>query len=116
MENGDSQNRRPNVWMISGCSRGLGRSIVSAALARGDKVIATARDVSQLSYARDNENVELLSLDVTAPQDVFNQMIQEAISIFGRIDVLVNNAGYVASSVWEETRSACLRQINALNN
>lgn len=79
-------------------------------------MIATARDVSQLSYARDNENVELLSLDVTAPQDVLNQKIQEAISIFGRIDVLVNNAGYVASGVWEETRSACLRQINALNN
>ncbi|KAH7131715.1 hypothetical protein B0J13DRAFT_598120 [Dactylonectria estremocensis] len=94
--------QEPNVWLITGCSRGFGRSLISAVLARGDKVIATTRKVSDLSDTRDNANIRVLSLDVTAAQEVLQEKVKEAQSFFGKIDVLVNNAGYVLSGVWEE--------------
>ncbi|KAH6869052.1 hypothetical protein B0T10DRAFT_611659 [Thelonectria olida] len=89
------------VWLITGCSSGFGRCLIPAVLARGDKVIATARQISDLSYI-DDENVKVLSLDVTATQDELHRKALEAKSAFGRIDVLMNNAGYVVSGVWEE--------------
>lgn len=96
----------PRVWFLTGCSSGFGRLFVSAILTRGDKVIATARDISTLSDFTHNENVHLMSLDITASQDVLNDASAEAVGVFGQIDVLVNNAGYVLSGVWEETRYA----------
>ncbi|KAM5352842.1 hypothetical protein ACJ41O_005564 [Fusarium nematophilum] len=111
MDNGDTQTpRQPKVWLISGSSRGLGRSIVTEALARGDRVIATARDASQLSCFQGNDNVKLLSLDVTDTSEALDKKVQEAIDAFGGIDVLVNNAGYVVSGVWEELSSDDVKQ------
>lgn len=92
------------VWLVTGCSTGLGRSLVSAVLARGDKIIATARQVSALKDLENADNVKVLSLDVTADQTELAKKVQEAQSFFGRIDVLVNNAGCVISGVWEELR------------
>ncbi|KAJ9414819.1 hypothetical protein QL093DRAFT_2022678 [Fusarium oxysporum] len=94
------------VWFVSGCSRGLGRNIVTATLARGDKVVATSRRSSDLYYVKDNANVKLLSLDVSSSQEAVDQMVQEAISAFGVIDILINNAGYVLSGPWEQLRYA----------
>lgn len=100
-----TQTRTSQVWLITGCSSGIGRSLVSAVVARGDKVIATARRICDLTYTEGLGNVKALALDVTATEDILRQKIDEAIYEFGRIDVLVNNAGYVLSGVWEELRS-----------
>lgn len=95
---------RAKVWLITGCSSGFGKSLVPAVLARGDKVIATARQVSDLGHLKGIENVEIIQLDVAAPREVLRDKVEEAMTNFGTIDVLVNNAGYVLSGVWEELR------------
>lgn len=101
----DSKSRRsPRVWLITGCSSGFGKIFVSAILAWGDRVIATARDISTLSNFAHCDDVELLELDITDSQHVLNDKVSKAIAIFGQIDVLVNNAGYVLSGVLEELR------------
>ncbi|KAI8714014.1 hypothetical protein NCS52_01120600 [Fusarium sp. LHS14.1] len=94
--------KEPQVWLVTGCSSGLGRSLVTAVLARGDKIIATARQVSTLKELENVDNARVLSLDVTADQTELSKKVEEAQSFFGRIDVLVNNAGCVISGVWEE--------------
>lgn len=100
--------KQPNagqlVWLITGCSSGFGNLFVPALVARGDLVIATARNISTLQDFSQQENVKLLQLDVTSPQSILDQKANEAIGVFGRIDVVVNNAGYVQSGVWEEIR------------
>jgi NADP-dependent 3-hydroxy acid dehydrogenase YdfG len=98
----------PKVWLVTGCSTGLGKCLVSAILARGDKVIATARKLSALEELNGLDHVKILSLDVTSPQSVLDSKVREACSLFGRVDVLVNNAGYVESGVWEELECAHL--------
>ncbi|KAG5753560.1 hypothetical protein H9Q70_003837 [Fusarium xylarioides] len=90
------------VWLVTGCSSGLGKCLVSAILARGDKVIATARQLSAMKEFEGHDDIKTLSLDVVSPQDVLDRKVNEAVSFFGRIDILVNNAGYVESGVWEE--------------
>lgn len=96
------------VWLVTGCSSGLGRHLVSAILARGDTVIATARNVSDLDYINDIEGAAdralPIKLDVTKPFDQLNNEVRKAIDHFGTVDVLVNNAGYLATGVWEEVR------------
>ncbi|KAL5600652.1 hypothetical protein FOVSG1_008464 [Fusarium oxysporum f. sp. vasinfectum] len=90
------------VWLVTGCSSGLGKCLVSAILARGDKVIATARQLSAMKEFEGHDDIKTLSLDVASSQDVLDTKVKEAVSFFGRIDILVNNAGYVESGVWEE--------------
>ncbi|KAL4876849.1 hypothetical protein BJY04DRAFT_231304 [Aspergillus karnatakaensis] len=90
------------VWFITGCSSGFGNLFVPAILARGDKVIATARNASSLDEFKDSDNVRILQLDVTASPDELAAKAADAVDLFGRVDVLVNNAGYVLSGVWEE--------------
>ncbi len=83
------------VWFITGSSRGLGRSLTTAVLAQGDLVVATARDTKNLeTLTRDYpEQVLALALDVNEAEQV-QQAVAKAIAHFGRIDVLVNNAGF----------------------
>ena len=82
------------VWFITGASRGMGRIWAEAALNRGDKVTATARKAEDLSDLKERfgDAVLTLSLDVTDSSQP-QQVVQEAFSHFGRLDVLVNNAG-----------------------
>jgi NADP-dependent 3-hydroxy acid dehydrogenase YdfG len=89
------------VWLITGCSSGLGLLLAHAALSRGDRVIATARSPESLKILSQNDRFKPLALDVTASQTDLDQKIQQALAEFGRIDVLVNNAGFVLSGVWE---------------
>ncbi|KAM0210315.1 hypothetical protein ACHAPA_012119 [Fusarium lateritium] len=96
------ETQEPKIWLVTGCSSGLGRCLVSAILARGDKVIATARQLSTIEELQHPDRVKVLSLDVTSSQSILETKVQEAIAFFGRVDVLVNNAGYVESGVWEE--------------
>ncbi len=83
------------IWFITGSSRGLGRSLTAAVLAKGDKVAATARNTDQLQdFVEQYPNQVLpIKLDVTK-QDEINDAVEGAIRHFGRIDVLVNNAGF----------------------
>jgi len=83
------------VWFITGTSRGLGRSLTEAALAKGDNVVATARDPQQLRDLEDKYPGQLypLALDVTDNSQI-HTAVARAIDRFGRIDVLVNNAGF----------------------
>jgi NAD(P)-dependent dehydrogenase (short-subunit alcohol dehydrogenase family) len=83
------------VWFITGSSRGLGRSLTEAVLNSGDKVAATARDITQLNdlVTRFADQILSIALDVTDYEQVYAS-VAEAEKHFGRIDVLVNNAGF----------------------
>jgi NAD(P)-dependent dehydrogenase (short-subunit alcohol dehydrogenase family) len=83
------------VWLITGSARGLGREIVEAALRAGESVVATARDPRQLEdlLARYGEQVRAVALDVTHSQAA-RDAVQAAVDAFGRLDVVVNNAGF----------------------
>jgi NAD(P)-dependent dehydrogenase (short-subunit alcohol dehydrogenase family) len=98
------------IWFITGASSGFGMSFARHALERGDAVIATARNVEKLSalVALAPERVLALRLDVTRAQDA-TDAVRAGIERFGRIDVLVNNAGYGIVGALEETPDDELR-------
>ncbi|MBV9796284.1 MAG: SDR family NAD(P)-dependent oxidoreductase [Actinobacteria bacterium] len=83
------------TWFITGSSRGFGRALVRAALAAGDSVVATARRPEQLAEFSEQYGEQILpvALDVTDPQAV-HAAIAAGVERFGRLDVIVNNAGY----------------------
>jgi NAD(P)-dependent dehydrogenase (short-subunit alcohol dehydrogenase family) len=83
------------TWFITGSSRGLGRALVQAALDAGDRVVATARRPEQLKDFTDafGDRVLPLALDVT-DKDAVDAAVRDAVAHFGRLDVIVNNAGY----------------------
>lgn len=102
--------QQSKVWFITGCSTGFGRYIAKQAIASGYKVVVTARNVEQVKdiTAGNEESTLALPLDVTK-QDQIESAVAATIEKFGRIDVLVNNAGIgyfssVEESVEEETR------------
>ncbi len=98
------------VWFVTGSSRGLGRAFVEAALARGDRVAATARNTASLDdlVATHGEAVLPLALDVTDRAAVFAS-VGRAAELFGRLDVIVNNAGYGQVGAVEELTEQQLR-------
>ncbi|WP_449400650.1 oxidoreductase [Chryseobacterium wanjuense] len=83
------------VWFITGSSKGLGKSLVEAVLAKGDYVVATARNPQQLNELAEKypEQLLTLELDVQNKEQIY-ATVEEAINHFGKIDVLVNNAGF----------------------
>ncbi|WP_112945179.1 MULTISPECIES: oxidoreductase [unclassified Rhizobium] len=83
------------VWLITGSSRGLGRALAEAVLAEGHNLVATARNPAQLDDIKQRypASVLTISLDVTDEQSA-EQAVKAAVERFGRLDVLVNNAGY----------------------
>jgi NAD(P)-dependent dehydrogenase (short-subunit alcohol dehydrogenase family) len=85
---------QPPVWLITGCSRGLGRALATHVLARGHRLVATTRTPTQLDdlVAQHPETCRALALDVTKPSQV-KAAVAQAAEAFGRIDVVVNNAG-----------------------
>ncbi|RFU72570.1 putative oxidoreductase [Trichoderma arundinaceum] len=91
----------PLVWLVTGCSSGFGRDFVHEILSRGDKVIATARRLESIEDLK-KTNAAVLQLDVTWDQKRINETLNNAISIYGHIDVLVNNAAYVLGGAWED--------------
>jgi NAD(P)-dependent dehydrogenase (short-subunit alcohol dehydrogenase family) len=99
------------VWFITGASRGFGRAWTLAALERGDKVAATARDTSTLAdlQHRFGDAVLPLELDVNDRESDFARVAQ-AHAHFGRIDVLVNNAGYGQLGFAEEHSERAVRE------
>jgi NAD(P)-dependent dehydrogenase (short-subunit alcohol dehydrogenase family) len=98
------------TWFITGSSRGLGRALVHAALAAGDLVVATARQPTQLDdlVVDYGERIHAIALDVT-DSAAAGSAIAEARRHFGRLDVIVNNAGYANVSPIETTDDADFR-------
>ncbi len=92
------------VWFVTGSSRGFGRALVGAALEAGDLVAATARRPEQLTdlVAEHGDSIHPIGLDVTDAQAA-RSAIAEASDHFGRLDVIVNNAGYANVSPIETT-------------
>jgi NAD(P)-dependent dehydrogenase (short-subunit alcohol dehydrogenase family) len=103
------------TWFITGASRGLGRAIARGALVRGDQVVATARDAASIDLP-DAAPGRLLALpmDVTDHGQV-ERAVRAATDEFGRIDVLVNNAGFGLVGAVEETADAEIRQVFETN-
>jgi len=104
------------VWFVTGSSRGLGRNFVEAALSRGDKVAATARNPEQLAelVTAYGDAVLPLAVDVTDTTAVF-ESLQRAKEHFGRLDVIVNNAGYGVLAAVEELAEQQLRDVLETN-
>jgi NAD(P)-dependent dehydrogenase (short-subunit alcohol dehydrogenase family) len=100
------------VWLITGTSSGFGRQIAQAALARGDRVVATARRPETLAdlVAAAPERVHPVALDVTRA-DQIDAAVRAALERFGGIDVLVNNAGHGSVGAVEEIDLADLRAL-----
>lgn len=96
MAQDNSNNNR--VWLITGCSSGFGRAIAEAVLAHGDRVLATARNVDDLADLQKaagdaRDRLATCKCDVTSPDQCL-AAVEYAVETFGRLDVLVNNAGY----------------------
>jgi NAD(P)-dependent dehydrogenase (short-subunit alcohol dehydrogenase family) len=102
------------VWFITGTSSGFGRALAAAALDRGDRVVATARDPGQLHNLAADDGVHVTALDVTDPEQRLNA-VDQAVQKFGRIDVLVNNAGRTQVGAVEETTDDELRSLFELH-
>jgi NAD(P)-dependent dehydrogenase (short-subunit alcohol dehydrogenase family) len=92
------------VWLITGSSRGLGRAFAEAALASGFQVAATARNTEDLAELKDKygDLVLPLSLDVTSESQA-SEAVKATVRTFGKLDVLVNNAGYGNIAPIEDT-------------
>lgn len=103
------------VWFITGASRGFGALIAAEALAQGDAVVATARDPDAIT-ARLGHHERLLAtrLDVTREEQA-HEAAGLAVKTFGRIDVLVNNAGYGLLGAIEEASAAEVERLYATN-
>lgn len=99
------------VWFITGASSGFGRALTRVALERGDRVIATARNTSTLAdmIVQWSSGIHVAELDVTKPGQI-EKVIQESLDVFGRIDVLVNNAGYGLLGSVEECSETQIRR------
>lgn len=115
-EAGISQPQSPLVWFISGASAGFGRAQAEVAVARGDSVVATARDESSIAdlARRHPEQVLCLRMDVTDTARVA-PVVDEAVARMGRIDVLMNNAGHGLVGALEELSDADIHTVLDVN-
>ncbi|PSL43023.1 NADP-dependent 3-hydroxy acid dehydrogenase YdfG [Chitinophaga niastensis] len=104
------------VWFITGASRGFGRIWADAALKRGDKVAATARTLASIADLKEKygANVLTLELDVTRPDQV-KEVVAQAHAHFGRLDVVLNNAGYSLIGTIEEAEAEDVRALFETN-
>lgn len=104
------------VWLITGCSTGFGRELATMALQMGYNVAVTARKTNDIvDITKDFQSQSLtLSLDVTKPEEI-TDAVQQTVARFGRIDVLVNNAGIGYFGAVEESEEAMVRQMFEIN-
>jgi len=101
-----TESRKALVWFITGSSSGLGLALTRYAVSQGDTVIATSRNPSKtpdLVSEIESQGSKWLALDATQPEQDIRATMQNAESLFGRIDVLVNNAGYCVLGALEDT-------------
>ncbi|MBI4782813.1 MAG: SDR family NAD(P)-dependent oxidoreductase [Oscillatoriophycideae cyanobacterium NC_groundwater_1537_Pr4_S-0.65um_50_18] len=114
--NSDNNRVAPKVWLITGCSTGFGRALADAVLKKGDYLLATAREPEQLHALIEPypETAKAVRLDVTVSKDI-QAAVDAAIATFGRIDVLVNNAGHGLIAALEEVSDAEIHQFFETN-
>lgn len=100
------------VWLITGSGRGLGRHLAETVLAKGDRLVATARNLERLADLQGlyGDRVTLFELDVTDP-NAAALAVQHAVEQFGRLDVLVNNAGYAEIAPFEQMPQAAFKAV-----
>ncbi len=106
-----SPNSQARVWFITGSSSGFGRALAETLLDRNEKVVLTARNPQQVEdlAAKFPDRALAVQLDVTKPKQV-QEAVKQAITNFGRIDVLVNNAGCEIAGVIEEVSDEAVRR------
>src|SRR5579862_345054 len=94
------------VWLVTGSASGLGRNIAEAVLASGDRLVATARDPRRLEdlVKKHGNQIRTAPLDV-ADEKAAHESVQAAVDVFGRLDVVVNNAGYGDIAPFEQLSS-----------
>lgn len=111
-----NENQGYKVWFITGASRGFGRVWADAALKRGDKVAATARKLASIADLKEKygENILTLQLDVTNPDEV-KATVEQAHAHFGRLDIVLNNAGYSLVGTIEEGSADEVRALYETN-
>ncbi|WPQ62713.1 SDR family NAD(P)-dependent oxidoreductase [Chitinophaga sancti] len=104
------------IWFITGTSRGFGRVWTEAALERGDKVVATARKLASIDdfNTKYGENVLTLEMDVTNEEQV-KAAVAKAHAHFGRLDIVLNNAGYSLVGTIEEASADDVRALYETN-
>ena len=104
------------VWLVTGSASGLGREIAEAVLASGDRLLATARDPQRLNdlIERYGKQVSAALLDV-ADEAAAKAAVAKAVDVFGRLDVLVNNAGYGDTAPFEQVSSERFRSLIGTN-
>ncbi|NVZ33543.1 SDR family NAD(P)-dependent oxidoreductase [Pseudomonas sp. A4002] len=102
------------VWMITGSAGGLGAGIARAALVNGDQVVATDLDLARLDQTYSSDQVMTAALDIRDEQQA-QTVVAAAIARFGRIDVLVNNAGYGQFGPFEEVEPEAIERQFATN-
>lgn len=104
------------VWFITGASRGFGRIWAEAALMRGDKVAATARKLESIAGLKEKygDNVLTIELDVTNPEQA-KHAVEQAHAHFGRLDIVLNNAGYSLVATIEEASADAIRALYETN-
>ena len=95
------------VWLITGCSRGLGQSLARAVIQQGHRAVVTARDPHTLETLIEPapERVQAMALDVNSEAQI-HDVVSKTLARFGRVDVLVNNAGYGLAGAVEEVSDA----------
>src|ERR1700689_2064744 len=104
------------VWLITGSASGLGRNIAEAVLESGDRLVATARDPGRLAdlVAKYGDRVRTAALDV-ADEDAARAAVQVAVDAFGRLDVVVNNAGYGDIAPFEQLSTEIFKAVVETN-
>lgn len=110
------QKEKNKVWFITGASRGFGRIWTEAALQRGDRVAATARNVASIAGLKEKygDHVLTLELDVTKAEQV-KRAVAQAHAHFGRLDIVLNNAGYSLVGTIEEASADEVRAMYDTN-
>jgi NAD(P)-dependent dehydrogenase (short-subunit alcohol dehydrogenase family) len=99
-----TQLQMAKTWLITGCTSGFGEEFVHQLTAQGQQVIATGWGAETRLAHLKATGAAILDLDVTSPQAVIERKFQEAWDIYGTIDVLVNNAGYIFCGALEEIK------------
>ena len=111
---GGGSDTMDRIWFVTGCSTGFGREFARQLIASGTQVVVTARNPDELADFARAGNALILKLDVTDPVQVA-AAVQQAEARFGRIDVLVNNAGIGYFAAVEEGEDAQIRRMFDIN-
>lgn len=108
--------KNKKVWFVTGCSKGLGHALVNELLEQGYMVSATSRSKQALIEAFGNESEQFLPLSMNlADEESVKTALKKTVLKFGRVDVVVNNAGYTHLATIEEMSDKAVRELFDIN-